>query len=110
MMLHLKKYHPRTSPSFPWQPKLLLGLCCLLMAGCQKPGQEDTAAIAQEYQKVSTAEITQLMGFYHYRLSLDHAMLMGLEDVARWIFQQSENPDHPIPNLMNRSIPNPCGW
>jgi len=65
----------------------------------RSPGEAE--AIAGDYQKLPMAEIKELWGMYEQRLSLDHAMLMGLEDTARWYVQQSDKPNLPIPNLMN---------
>ncbi|OGR07980.1 MAG: hypothetical protein A2511_06690 [Deltaproteobacteria bacterium RIFOXYD12_FULL_50_9] len=59
----------------------------------QRP--DETKAIAREYQKVSAAEINNLLDFYQSRLSLDHAMLMGLEDTARWNFERSGGQQRP---------------
>lgn len=65
----------------------------------QRP--DETAAIAQGYLEVMAAEIRQLMGFYHYQLSLDQAMLIGLEGTARWYIQQSDDRRRSIPNFIN---------
>lgn len=51
----------------------------------QRP--EETLAIVQAShgQKVSSAEMDELLADYQYHLTLDHAMLMGLEDTTRWM-------------------------
>lgn len=65
----------------------------------QRP--EEAQAIARDDQKVSLAEIKSLWGLYEHRLSLDHAMLLGLEDNARWFVQQRGNHPPPLPNFIN---------
>ena len=65
----------------------------------QRP--EETQALVQASQKLSPAEIKQLMGVYQYQLALDHALLMGLEDTARWTQQQSGSSQLPVPNFLN---------
>lgn len=61
---------------------------------------EETEAIAQENQKVSTPEIKQLLGFYQYDLILDHGLLMGLEETARWTFLQAGDSQRNAPNFL----------
>ncbi|MFA6898901.1 MAG: NrtA/SsuA/CpmA family ABC transporter substrate-binding protein [Desulfurivibrionaceae bacterium] len=65
----------------------------------QRP--DEALAIVQANQKVSSAEIKQQMGFSQYRLALDHALLMGLEDTARWTLQQAGDSQRPVPNFLN---------
>lgn len=66
----------------------------------QRP--EETQAIAQAFSpRLSPMEIRQLVGVYQYQLGLDHALLMGLEDTARWTLQQSGNGQHAVPNFLN---------
>ena len=62
---------------------------------------EETEAIAQASQKVSTPEIKQLLGFYQYELTLDHGLLMGLEETARWTFMQAGDRQRTSPNFLN---------
>ncbi len=64
----------------------------------------ESGTIAQEYLKVSPATITKLLGFYHYRLSLDQAMLMGLEETARWTLQQNGAHQPLAPNFLHHLI------
>lgn len=66
----------------------------------QRP--EETQAIAQAFSpKLSPMEIKQLVGVYQYQLGLDHALLMGLEDTARWTLQQSGGSQRTVPNFLN---------
>jgi NitT/TauT family transport system substrate-binding protein len=62
---------------------------------------EETEAIAQASQQVSTSEIRQLLGFYQYELILDHGLLMGLEETARWSFLQAGESQRRAPNFLN---------
>ena len=64
---------------------------------------EETLAIAQasQGQMVSSSEIKQLLEGYQYQLTLDHAILMGLEDTARWMVALAESGQHPVPNFLN---------
>lgn len=64
----------------------------------QRP--EGLATIAGVDQKLSAAELKQLWGQDDHRLSLDHAMLMGLEDTARWYIRQSDDSKRPVPNFI----------
>ena len=64
----------------------------------QKP--EEAQALASAYQGIPLTEIKQLWGMYLHHLSLDHAMLMGLEDTARWYVKQMDDSQRPVPNLM----------
>jgi NitT/TauT family transport system substrate-binding protein len=57
------------------------------------------ALIAGE-QKISLAESKHLWQTYDFRISLDHPLLMGLEDTARWHLQQTGN-SRPVPNFIN---------
>jgi len=60
-------------------------------------------AIVSADRKLPLAEVKELWEIYDQRLSLDHAMLMGLEDMARWFVQQQQEKSavRPIPNFMN---------
>lgn len=65
----------------------------------QRP--EEALSIAQADAKVSLAETKQLLGIYQYQLLLDHALLMGLEDTARWTLRQNGDNQAPSPNFLN---------
>ncbi|MCX5864408.1 MAG: NrtA/SsuA/CpmA family ABC transporter substrate-binding protein [Deltaproteobacteria bacterium] len=69
---------------------------------------EETLAIGQasQNQKVSSSEIKQLLEGYQYRLTLDHAMLMGLEDTARWMAALTGTGQKPV-NFLNLIAANP---
>lgn len=63
---------------------------------------EETQAIAQAFSpKLSPTEIKQLVGIYQYQLGLDHALLMGLEDTARWTLQQTGDGQRTVPDFLN---------
>lgn len=64
----------------------------------QRP--QETLALAQSTQEGTTAEIKQLLEAYQYQLLLDHGMLMGLEDTARWTRQQRGDGQGPAPNFL----------
>ncbi|MDP2758575.1 MAG: NrtA/SsuA/CpmA family ABC transporter substrate-binding protein [Desulfurivibrionaceae bacterium] len=70
---------------------------------------EETLAIAQAShgRKVSSLEIKQLLEGYQYRLTLDHAMLMGLEETARWMDVLAGNGRSPVPNFLAMISPEP---
>ena len=61
---------------------------------------EEMVALGQASQKISPAEIKQLLGIYQYQLTLDHAMLMGLEDTNRWTLQQAGDSRRPVVNFL----------
>lgn len=65
----------------------------------QRP--EEVQALAQNSQRISPAEIKQLLDSYSYQLALDHALLMGLEETARWMRQQSGGSQCPVSNYLN---------
>ncbi|MCX5875256.1 MAG: NrtA/SsuA/CpmA family ABC transporter substrate-binding protein [Deltaproteobacteria bacterium] len=67
----------------------------------QKPDEALAIVLASQGQKESSAEIKQLLAGYQYRLSLEHSMLMGLEDMARWTGQQAGESQRSIPNFLN---------
>ena len=65
----------------------------------QRP--EEASAIAQASRKGSPAEIKQRIGVNQYQLTLDQAMLMGLEDATRWTLQQTGDGRLTVPNFLN---------
>jgi len=67
----------------------------------QRP--EETLFIAQgsHGRKVSPAEIKELLVDYQYRLTLEHGMLMGLEDMGRWMVARAESEQRPVFNFLN---------
>jgi NitT/TauT family transport system substrate-binding protein len=70
----------------------------------QRP--EEAQAIAQGSAKeASGAETRQPPEIYQdelqYQLLLDHALLMGLEDTARWTLLQTGDSQRPVPNFLN---------
>ncbi len=65
----------------------------------QRPEAAEAVALAS--QKVAPAELKHLLAFYQYQLVLDHALLMGLEDTARWTRLQSGDSQRPISNFLN---------
>lgn len=67
----------------------------------QKPKETLAMVLARQGQKESSAEIKELLAGYQYRLSLEHGMLMGLEDMARWTGQQGGENQRVIPNFLN---------
>lgn len=63
----------------------------------------ETLALAQSVQKGTPAEVKQLLESYRYQLTLEHALLMGLEDTARWTMQQDgDGQGGPAPNFLKR--------
>lgn len=60
----------------------------------------ETLAIAHASQKGSIAELEKLLSFYQYNLALDHALLMGLEDAARWNSRQGGSDPGQSPNFL----------
>ena len=62
----------------------------------------ETVAIIQAShgRKVSPTEIKELLVDYRYQLTLEHGMLMGLEDMARWTGQQGGENQRVIPNFL----------
>lgn len=56
--------------------------------------------MASPYQDLSAEERKRIWAFSQYRLTLDQAMLMGLEDTARWYLQQSGESRRPLPNFI----------
>ena len=67
----------------------------------QRP--RETAAIIQAShgQTVSPLEIKELLEDYQYQLSLEHGMLMGLEDTGRWMVALAGSGQRPVPNFLN---------
>lgn len=49
---------------------------------------------------LSRDEVKALWAMYDFRLSLDHPLLMGLEDTARWHLQQT-GVNRPLPNFIS---------
>jgi NitT/TauT family transport system substrate-binding protein len=66
----------------------------------QRPEETLSLVLARQGQKESSAEIRQLLDGYQYRLSLEHGMLMGLEDMARWTGRQGGESQRSIPNFL----------
>lgn len=56
--------------------------------------------LARSYQNVTPDDIDHLWDFYQHRLSLETAMVMGLEETARWTQEKSAGTPRPIPNFM----------
>jgi NitT/TauT family transport system substrate-binding protein len=61
---------------------------------------EQAQALVMAEQKLSRAQVTELWAMYDFRLSLDHPLLLGLEDTARWYLQQTGSR-RPLPNFIN---------
>lgn len=61
---------------------------------------QETLAIAQIGQKGTVAETEARLHSYQYNLTLDHALLMGLEDAARWTSQQTGDGAGQSPNFL----------
>ncbi len=61
---------------------------------------QETLAIAQTGQEGTVAETEDLLYSYQYNLTLDHALLMGLEDAARWTSQQTGDGAGQSPNFL----------
>lgn len=66
-----------------------------------KQSPDQAQALVSAYHNLPLAEVKELLEMNDQRLTLDHAMLLGLEDTARWFVQQSQEPNRPIPNLMS---------
>jgi len=64
----------------------------------ENPGKAQ--AIISASLQIPPAEAEKAMGMFEQHLSLDHAMLIGMEDIARWYIQQSDNPNRPLPNML----------
>lgn len=65
----------------------------------QRP--EEAQVVAQADQKISAAEFKHLLELFQYQLTLDHALLMGLEEAARWTLRQSGDGQGAVPNFLN---------
>lgn len=63
---------------------------------------DESIILAQGAQKGSSEEIKKQVGFYQYQLGLDHAMVMGLEETARWMLRQRGEGQQGAPNFLNR--------
>jgi len=61
---------------------------------------QETLAIAQAGQEGAVAELGKLLHSYQYNLTLDHGLLMGLEDTARWTSQQTGAGAGQSPNFL----------
>jgi ABC-type nitrate/sulfonate/bicarbonate transport system substrate-binding protein len=64
---------------------------------------DETSAIirASHGRKVSPSEIRELLVDYRYELTLEHGMLMGLEDTGRWMVVLAGSGQRPMPNFLN---------
>jgi len=67
----------------------------------------ETVAIIQAShgRKVSPTEIKELLVDYRYQLTLEHGMLMGLEDMGRWMVALAGSGQRPVPNFLNLISP-----
>jgi len=65
----------------------------------QRPDEAQVLVLAS--QQATSNEIKYLLENYHYQLSLDHAMLIGLEDAARWTLSQPGDSQRIVPNFLN---------
>lgn len=65
----------------------------------QRP--EEAQAVAQAGQNISAAEFKHLLELSQYQLTLDHALLMGLEETARWTFRQAGDQQSSVPNFLH---------
>ena len=65
----------------------------------QHPDAAQACVLASK--QASSGEIKQLLESYQYQVSLDHALLMGLEDTARWTLAQTGDSQRPVPNFLN---------
>ncbi len=68
---------------------------------------DETETLARSTEPLSPEEARQALGVMQYRLSLDHALLMGLEDIARWNFQLNGETLRPSPNFIKLIDPEP---
>lgn len=64
----------------------------------QRPDEAQALVLASK--QATSGEIKQLLEIYQYQLTLDHALLMGLEDTARWTLQQGGDSQRPVPNFL----------
>jgi NitT/TauT family transport system substrate-binding protein len=56
--------------------------------------------LARSYQNVTPGDIDHLWDFYQHRLSLETAMVMGLEETARWAQEKTAGTRRSMPNFM----------
>jgi sulfonate transport system substrate-binding protein len=64
-----------------------------------KRDPDQAKELARSYQKVTPEDINHLWDFYQHRLYLETAMVMGLEETARWTLEKSPNNRLGIPNM-----------
>ena len=64
----------------------------------QDPAQ--AKELARSYQHVTPDDMDHLWDFYQHRLSLETAMVMGLEEAARWTLEKTAGSHRTIPNMM----------
>ncbi len=67
----------------------------------QRPEEALASALGSHGQKVSPAEIKELLVDYQYQLTLEHGMLMGLEDMGRWMVAREGSGQRPVSNFLN---------
>lgn len=61
---------------------------------------QETLAIAHIGQEGAVAETEERLRSYQYNLTLDHGLLMGLEEAARWTSQQTGDGPGQSPNFL----------
>lgn len=65
----------------------------------QRP--DEALALVLAGKRAPIGEIKHLLDIYQYQLTLDHALLMGLEDTARWTLQQTGDGQRTVPDFLN---------